>query len=99
MPDVSNKTYEEAFIELVKAGFAPENITKAEKYSVSVQPQHVVDTNPIAGTKNVNYDSLVTIYVNTRTAETSSVGGEVPSIADIPLDEPSSSDESVNSSR
>ena len=99
MPDVSNKTYEEAFIELVKAGFAPENITKAEKYSVSVQPQHVVDTNPIAGTKNVNYDLLVTIYVNTRTAETSSVGGEVPSIADIPLDEPSSSDESVNSSR
>lgn len=99
MPDVSNKTYEEAFIELVKAGFAPENITKAEKYSVSVQPQHVVDTNPIAGTKSVNYDSLVTIYVNTRTAETSSVGGEVPSIADIPLDEPSSSDESVNSSR
>lgn len=84
MPDLTNLSYEEAFIKLVTLGFSPENIIKAEKYSIDVNPEKVVDTVPIIGSTSVSVDGIVTLYLNNRTETSSRTGGEVISTPSRP---------------
>lgn len=79
VPNLSGKSYEEAYIALVQLGFSPENIQKKEKYSAAVAAGKVVDTTPIAGTTGYSKDAQVVIYVNTRTEDSSVATSSVTS--------------------
>ena len=61
LPDVSNKTENEARIILKEKGL--ENIKFEEKGSTSVKKEYVIETNPAAGTK-VQLSTEIIVYVS-----------------------------------
>ena len=95
IPDLQGKTYEEAWMELVKLGFSPNNIERKEKFSASVEPGKVVETSPLAKTSGYNVDEVIIIYVNNREETVSSTPPRVSSVPPVSSSSPTSSVSSV----
>lgn len=75
VPDVLNKTFEQAIEEILNAGL---NYNVIEEPSLNVESGHIIRQTPIAGTK-LNKDDIVTLRVSmgSSTASPSSQQGEV----------------------
>lgn len=69
IPDVSNKTENEALIELVNAGFAKKNITVKTENHDTIEEEKVTRTEPAAGEEG-NKDSEITLYVSKGIGQT-----------------------------
>lgn len=67
IPDVSGMTKEQAILELMKKGFAYENILFEEPYDMSAKPNAVIKTEPAAGTTKVDTDTAVIVHINSYT--------------------------------
>lgn len=63
IPDISNKTEQEALIELVNAGFAKKNITVKTEEHATIEAEKVTRTEPAAAEKG-DKDSKITIFVS-----------------------------------
>jgi len=63
MPNLSGRTEEEAMIELLKKGFDISNVDVQERYAPDVAYKTIVDTEPAAGTRNVDKNSKIIIYI------------------------------------
>lgn len=68
MPSLSGLTYDEAVLELLKAGFIYENIEQLEKYDEDLEPGVVIDQSP-KYSENVVTDIAVKIYINSYLGE------------------------------
>lgn len=68
VPRVLDLTLDKAMIELLKRGFAYDNISIEEKYDEDASPNVVIDQTPNADTK-VSIDSKIEIFVNTYSGE------------------------------
>ncbi|MEG1887855.1 MAG: PASTA domain-containing protein [Oscillospiraceae bacterium] len=71
IPNVINKTEEQAKFELMKAGFSYQNIEVLQRYDETQTPGVVIEISPNAG-KRVNSDAGITIYINSYVAPESS---------------------------
>lgn len=71
VPDVTGKTANEAIFELMKQGFAFNNIEDVDGYSADAAPNVVIRTEPAAGTA-VDNDTRIILYINTQTTTSSS---------------------------
>ena len=69
IPDISNKTENEAIIELVNAGFAKKNITVKTENHDTIEEDKVTRTEPAAGEVG-NKDSEITLYVSKGIGQT-----------------------------
>lgn len=69
IPDISNKTENEAIIELVNAGFAKKNITVKTENHDTIEEDKVTRTEPAAGEVG-NKDSKITLYVSKGIGQT-----------------------------
>ena len=69
IPDISNKTENEAIIELVNAGFAKKNITVKTENHDTIEEDKVTRTEPAAGELG-NKDSEITLYVSKGIGQT-----------------------------
>ena len=69
IPDVSNKTENEALIDLVNAGFAKKNITVKTENHDTIEEEKVTRTEPAAGEVG-NKDSEITLYVSKGIGQT-----------------------------
>lgn len=63
MPNLTGKSKDEVILTLLKAGFDYNNIKFDERYSTTIEYQHVVDTEPAADSKNVDRNSKITVYL------------------------------------
>ncbi len=68
MPSLSGLTYDEAVLELLKAGFIYENIELLEKYDEDLDPGVVIDQSP-KYSETVVTDIAVKIYINSYLGE------------------------------
>ena len=69
IPDVSNKTEQEAIIELVNSGFAKKKITVKTENHDTIEEEKVTRTEPAAGEVG-NKDSEITLYVSEGIGQT-----------------------------
>lgn len=69
IPDVSNKTEEEAIKALVDAGFEEKNIKVKTEEHMTVKKDLVTRTDPEAG-EGRNYKARITIYISTGVGKT-----------------------------
>jgi len=69
IPDVSNKTENEALIDLVNAGFAKKNITVKTENHDTIEEDKVTRTEPAAGEVG-NKDSEITLFVSKGIGQT-----------------------------
>ena len=69
IPDVSNKTENEAIIDLVNAGFAKKNITVKTENHDTIEEDKVTRTEPAAGEEG-NKDSEITLYISQGVGQT-----------------------------
>ena len=69
IPDVSNKTEEEAIKALVDAGFEEKNIKVKTEEHMTVKKDLVIKTDPEAG-ESRNYKAKITIYISTGVGKT-----------------------------
>ena len=69
IPDVSNKTEEEAIKALVDAGFEEKNIKVKTEEHMTVKKDMVTRTDPEAG-EGRNYKARITIYISTGVGKT-----------------------------
>ena len=65
VPDVTGKTPNEAIFELMKKGFAFDNIKSVDGYSGDVAPGVIIRTEPAAGTA-VDNDTRIVLYINSQ---------------------------------
>jgi serine/threonine-protein kinase len=69
IPDISNKTENEAIIELVNAGFAKKNITVKTENHDTIEEDKVTRTEPSAGEIG-DKDSKITLYLSKGIGQT-----------------------------
>ena len=69
IPDISNKSENEAIIELVNAGFKKKNITVKTENHDTIEEDKVTRTEPAAGEEG-NRDSEITLYVSKGIGQT-----------------------------
>lgn len=69
IPDVSDKSENEAIIKLVEAGFSKKNITVKEEHHDTIEEEKVTRTEPAAGEIG-NKDTEITLYISKGVGQT-----------------------------